>query len=167
MSSMTESNARWEREREQAEAEAAERERLHAQEIEEAGGTVDEERLRSRGKGVEVLAAERSPVEEQQRRAVANRTEQDMVDGMRQNASRATEIETDLLERALTVKDKDLPSALRAVADVKAKNLDGLLKMTGRAPAEDGGSIAQTLRALAKDGLVRLHVDLDVGQPDS
>jgi hypothetical protein len=50
----------------------------------------------------------------------------------RQNALRAVEIEAQLMEDMTTVGDREKPQALRAIADVKAKNVDKVLALTGR-----------------------------------
>jgi hypothetical protein len=82
-----------EADRERLEAEAAQRTaELEANTREVLGDRFSPERFESRGKDnrVEVLPAERTPSEEQSRKVVASRTEEDMVDGMRTNAARAT-----------------------------------------------------------------------------
>jgi len=115
---------------------------------------------------LEILPPARTEVERQVALQQGLQTEAETVDTLRTNANRAATIQGDLLERTLTVDDKDLPAALRAVSDVQTKSVDSLLKLTGRAPEQGDGGIVSLLRGLANDGLVRLHVDLDLGTPD-
>lgn len=93
-------------------------------------------------------------------------TEERTVEALRATALRASEIEAGLLERLPTVDDKELPAALRAAADVKAKSVDKLLAMTGRSPDRvPEHSIEQLLAGLAAKGLARVNVNLDVAVP--
>lgn len=99
------------------------------------------------------------------RRKIA-KTEDETVDKLRSTALRAAEVEAGLLERLSGVDDKDLPSALRAAADVKAKSVDKLLAMTGRSPDRPPEhSMEQLLAGLAARGLARVNVNLDVEVP--
>jgi hypothetical protein len=77
---------------------------------------------------------------------------------------RAGQIERDLLERVKDAPPDVAPQALRAAADVKSKNVDKLLALTGRAgmaPApSDFGSL---LRHMQARGYVKLNVTLEGG----
>src|SRR4051812_12784776 len=84
----------------------------------------------------EVVPAKRTALETENRRKAAERSEDQVIDQLRTNLSRAVDIEAELLERSLDAQQRDLPAALRAVSDVKSKSLDGLLKLTGRAAAD-------------------------------
>lgn len=79
-------------------------------------------------------------------------------------AHRAAEIEARMMETMATqTSGKDLPNALRSISNVKSSSLDALMKLTGRAPVDGGqsGSLEQTLRGLARDGLVKINVNLE------
>lgn len=97
---------------------------------------------------------------------VQREIEADTVTNLRSLAKRATEIEATLLERAAGCSDRDLPTALRAVADVKSKSVDKLLALTGRAPesSQGDGDLRSLLEGMAAKGLVRLSVNLDIDQ---
>lgn len=94
-------------------------------------------------------------------------TEADALDIMRANAKRAAEGVSTLLEKTIAIEDKDaLPSALRAVADVQSKSVDNIQKLTGRDQGPQRENIAETLRGLAGQGLVRLAVEIQP-RPDA
>lgn len=91
-------------------------------------------------------------------------TEGEIVDRLRHNAKNAAEIESTLLERVGNITDDDqLPAALRAVADVKTKSIDGLVKLTGREGQSAGDDFASMLRGMAEAGFLRLNVSLEAG----
>lgn len=95
-------------------------------------------------------------------RKVEQRMEKDLIAMLRARAHRASEIEMELLERIATVGDyRELPQALRAVNDTKAKSLDALLKLTGRAPSEgDSTGLEQLVDSMVRGGYLRVNVDL-------
>jgi hypothetical protein len=75
--------------------------------------------------------------------------EAEIVLAARNNAKRAAEIEAVLLERVEAITDpKDLPAALRAVADVKAKAINEVLALTGR--PTDGKQQSNDMASLLK-----------------
>lgn len=101
-------------------------------------------------------------VETQEAKQLADRQEADTIDLMRTNMLRAAEIEKTLLERAEHATGRDLPGALRAVADVKAKNVDKLLALTNRVPGEGAGpDLGELLGKMVDKGYLRVNVDLD------
>ncbi|UTI65596.1 hypothetical protein NBH00_05145 [Paraconexibacter antarcticus] len=97
---------------------------------------------------------------------VQREIEADTVVNLRSLAKRATEIEAELLEKAARAQPRDIPQALRAVADVKSKSVDKLLALTGRSPeaAAGDGDLRSLLEGMAAKGLVRLSVNLDIDQ---
>lgn len=89
--------------------------------------------------------------------------ESDTIVNLRTLAKRATEIEAELLERAGQVQfERDVPSALRAVSDTRAKAVDKLMVLTGRSPesGEVGGDLRSLLDGMAAKGLISLNVSL-------
>jgi hypothetical protein len=84
-------------------------------------------------------------------------------------AHRAAEIEGEMLERVAGVTNaRDLPQALRAVADTKTKSIDALMKLTGRTHEGSQALSAEALlRGLAKSGLVKINVDLTPPSPSA
>lgn len=135
--------------------------------------SMEEYVARVEGQGV-VLPAATDPAGGERSLAQARKDEEDLqtegeiVDKLRANANDAARIEATLLQRVGEITDKDqLPSALRAVADVKSKSIDGLVKLTGRdgqAPADD---FAAMLRGMAESGFLRLNVSLEAGPETS
>jgi phage shock protein A len=116
----------------------------------------------------EVVPAERTATEKQERHRNALRTEEDITEGLRENLAAAVVREAQMLERMGDVKDRDLAQALRAVADVKAKSLDGLLKITGRsATVEEDGNLVRMLEAMMRKGYLKMSVDLGIGTESS
>jgi hypothetical protein len=105
----------------------------------------------------------RTAVESEERRQNAQRTEEEVVDQLRANLSRAVDIEAGLLERAADTSQRDLPAALRAVSDVKSKSLDGLLKLTGRAADPEAVSLHELVVSMVRRGFVKANVSLDIG----
>lgn len=100
---------------------------------------------------------------EDRREAVeAGKTEAEIVSALRDNAQLAVQAERDLLLRLSDVPAKDIPSALRAASDTRAKSIDNLLKMTGR-QTDGGESIAHILQSMQKSGLVKINVELEFG----
>ena len=97
----------------------------------------------------------------------ADEQEAEMARKLRNNAERAIEIEADLLEKAANAQPRDVPQALRAVADVKAKSVDKLMALTGRAPSESGADLGATLASLAGKGFLRMNVELGRPEPDA
>jgi hypothetical protein len=115
----------------------------------------------------EVVPAKRTALESENRRKAAERTEDQVIDQLRTNLSRAVDIEATLLERSLDAQQRDLPAALRAVSDVKSKSLDGLLKLTGRAAADpDAVSLHELVVSMARKGFIRASVNLDISNPN-
>lgn len=115
----------------------------------------------------EVVPAKRTALETEQRRKAADRTEEEVVDQLRTNLSRAVDIEAELLERSLDAQQRDLPAALRAVSDVKSKSLDGLLKLTGRAAADpDAVSLHELVTSMVRRGFVKANVNLEISNPN-
>ncbi len=74
--------------------------------------------------------------------------EAEIVMGARITARRAAEIEAELLERARTASDRDVPRALSAVTDVKSKSVNEVLALTGR--PTDGGRKGRDMGELLK-----------------
>lgn len=100
---------------------------------------------------------------EDRREAIeAGRTETEIVNALRENAKAAVEAEAKLIGRLGDVPAKDIPSALRAASDTRAKSIDNLLKMTGR-QTDGGESIAHILQSMQKSGLVKINVELEFG----
>lgn len=93
----------------------------------------------------------------------AEEIEDEIIRMQRARVHRASEIELDMMEKvAREANGRDLPFALRAIADVKSKSLDGLLKMTGRAQQTSGGtSFEQLIRDMSGKGYLKLSVSLD------
>lgn len=76
---------------------------------------------------------------------LANGHERAAVARSRETIARAATVEADLLEKVAAISQPALmPNALRAVADVKAKGITGLLQLTGRPinGAREGGADA-------------------------
>jgi hypothetical protein len=118
-------------------------------------------------KGEVVAARERTATEKQERHRNALRTEEDITEGLRENLAAAVVREAQMLERMGDVKDRDLAQALRAVADVKAKSLDGLLKITGRsATVEEDGNLVRMIESMQRKGYLKLSVELETGTSD-
>jgi hypothetical protein len=82
---------------------------------------------------------------------------------LRSRAHRAAEVEETLLERLSKITGyKELPSAVRAAADVKSKSIDGLMKMTGRVPSEGSSdSLESMIAGMEAKGIMRMTVDLE------
>lgn len=83
---------------------------------------------------------------------------------------RAGQIERDLLERVKDAPPDVAPQALRAAADVKSKNVDKLLALTGRAGygAPQATEFGALLRHMQGKGYVKLNVTLEGGDaPDA
>lgn len=97
--------------------------------------------------------------------------ERQAVEQARETIVRAGEIERELLEKARTARPDVVPQALRAVTDVKAKNVDRMLALTGRPvqPKETQGDIVQLLKTMMDKGYVRLAagISLDENQGGS
>lgn len=93
--------------------------------------------------------------------------ESELVAMLRSRAHRAAEIEEDLLEKAANVMhSRDIPQALKAVSDVKNKNIDSLMKMTGREPSKGESQDLESLVAsMASSGYARLTVNLERDAP--
>lgn len=128
----------------------------------------DEKRAEMAAEKGEVLPAEQTAAEKQARHRKALRTEEDITEGLRENLAVAVEREAQMLERMGDVKDRDLAQALRAVADVKAKSLDGLLKITGRSTSpEEDGNLVRMLEAMIRKGYLKASVDLGIGTDSS
>lgn len=127
---------------------------------------IQREMAERRAEKGEVVPAEETAGDVQRRHSAAIRSEAETVDQLRDNLGKAALIEADMLERIAETKGiRDLPAALRAVSDVKSKSLDGLLKLTGRAPSEsESNSIEQLLVGMANKGYLRVNVEL--GRPD-
>lgn len=101
---------------------------------------------------------------------VADDIEADTIAHFRRLALRAAEIEGALLERiAAKTADRDVPQALRAVADVKSKSVDKALALQGRAPgqAHQSLSMEQLLGGMADKGLIKINVDIGRELPQS
>lgn len=94
--------------------------------------------------------------------------EADTVLKLRKIANRALEIEADLLEKCAKAAPREIPQALRAVADTKTKSIDKLLALTGRAPEQQDGSydLRALLEGMADKGLLTLNVDLKADQKE-
>lgn len=115
--------------------------------------------------GYEILPGGEVALREAKKNEADLQTEGAIVDQLRSNAKSAAEIEATLLERVGNItEDEQLPSALRAVADVKNKSIDGLIKLTGRDGQDAGDDFAQMLRGMAEAGFLKLNVQLEIGQ---
>jgi len=116
---------------------------------------------------IEVLQGGRSLAEARKNEADL-KTESELVDNLRTQAKRASEIEADLLEKVGGITDKNmLPQALRAVADAKTKSIDGLVKLTGRDGQDAADDFTAMLRGMASDGFLKLNVSLEAGPRSS
>lgn len=95
--------------------------------------------------------------------------EEELKDMLLARAHRAAEIEADLMEKvAGTTNPRDLPQALRAIADTKTKSIDSLMKLTGRNhEANQSLSAEGLLRSLAQSGLVKVNVELSEPKPSA
>lgn len=93
--------------------------------------------------------------------------ETEIVAMLRSRIHRAAEIEEDLLERAGNViHSRDIPTALKAVNDVKTKSIDGLLKMTGRDQTQGNSESLESLVAsMEARGYAKLTVNLEKEAP--
>lgn len=81
---------------------------------------------------------------------------------------RAGQLERDMLEEMTPdrVPKEVRPQALRAIADVKSKNVDKLLQLTGRPVTNTQPSdFAQLLAGMAAKGIVKLNVSIEPGEP--
>jgi hypothetical protein len=80
----------------------------------------------------------------------------------RANALKALRYEDVLLDK---VKDsRDVPQALRAVADARSKSVETLMKLTGRDVHRPSDDFTGMLQGLAAKGLLKVNVQL--GVPD-
>jgi hypothetical protein len=121
-----------------------------------AARAADEARAAARG---EVLP---SAEEQHDLEQAARRDEDNIVDLARANALKALRYEDKLLDK---VKDsRDVPQALRAVADSRAKSVETLMKLTGRDVHRPADDFSGMLAGLAAKGLVKLNVELEVGK---
>jgi hypothetical protein len=92
----------------------------------------------------------------------ARADEDEIVTLARSNALKALRYEDTLLDK---VKDsRDVPQALRAVADSRAKSVETLMKLTGRDVHRPSDDFAGIMQGLASKGLVKLNVSLEVGK---
>jgi hypothetical protein len=93
--------------------------------------------------------------------------ESELVSMLRTRAHRAAEVEEKLLNRLEGIRaDKDVPAALRAASDVKAKSIDGLMKLTGREPSGGNSeSMEQLVESMAARGYMKLTVNLEKEPP--
>lgn len=91
--------------------------------------------------------------------------ERQAVELARATLVRAAAIEDRMLDRIEDVSSKDLPQALRAVADVKAKAGNQLMQLTNRPtdPKDPAGmDIMAMLRSMEARGLAKLAVGIEV-----
>lgn len=88
----------------------------------------------------------------------ARRDEDTIVGLARENALKALKYESQLMDKARDA--RDVPQALRAMSDARAKSVDTLMKLTGRdvKPVQD--DFVQILQGLAAKGLLRMNVEI-------
>jgi hypothetical protein len=92
----------------------------------------------------------------------ARKDEDSIIDLARANALKALKYEDELLDK---VKDsRDVPQALRAVADARSKSVETLMKLTGRDVHRPSDDFTGMLQGLAAKGLLKVHVEL--GRPE-
>jgi hypothetical protein len=92
----------------------------------------------------------------------ARADEDEIVTLARSNALKALRYEDTLLDK---VKDsRDVPQALRAVADSRAKSVETVMKLTGRDVHRPADDFTGMLQGLASKGLLKVHVEL--GKPE-
>jgi plasmid stabilization system protein ParE len=94
----------------------------------------------------------------------ARRDEDSIIDLARANALKALRYEDQLLDK---VKDsRDVPQALRAVADARSKSVETLMKLTGRDVHRPSDDFIGMMQGLASKGLVKMNVNLEVGNQE-
>ena len=90
------------------------------------------------------------------------------IDQARQTIVRAGEIERELLEKAKDSRPDMVPQALRAVTDVKAKNVDRLLSLTGRPvqPKDPGGNdLVALMQSMVDRGYLKVAAGVSLDLP--
>lgn len=123
---------------------------------------------------VKAERAERGEVVEQaEERQIARReselTEEALVRSLMENAADATDLQTRLLQETGKMLDEgkvrpdNVATVMRGVTDAQAKTVDTFMKLTGRAPTSGESDTVALMRGLARDGLLKIHVDLEVG----
>jgi hypothetical protein len=91
--------------------------------------------------------------------------EDEIVNRSRDIARRAAEIELEMMERIRTeTQPRELPVALRAVADLKSKSVDTVMKLTGRDKQEAATGSLESLVA-SMEGKGYLHLNVSLGEP--
>jgi len=111
----------------------------------------------------EVVPHPGTALAEQQSKEQAKRQEDELVELQRDNALEAARIEKELLAKAAQAEGREIPGALRAVADVRAKSLDGLLKLTNRTTVDPAQQdLVQMITGMASKGYLKVHASLEV-----
>jgi hypothetical protein len=122
---------------------------------------------------VEVLPPVETAQEERDRREGEQRTEATLVSDLMDNAAEATVVQTKLIRHIVAQMDegkihmRDLPGVLRGISDVQAKAVDSFLKLTGRSAQGIESDTVSLMRGLARDGLLKVNVELEIGAPES
>lgn len=89
------------------------------------------------------------------------RKETQIIDRVRNNADKATQVVEGLLEKVGDVKGQDAQiAALRAASDAQTKSVDALMKLTGRDARPPDDDFVSVLTGLANQGLARINVEI-------
>lgn len=97
-----------------------------------------------------------------------NELENEAIQHARTVLGKAAEIELELLEKVRTPSPELAPQALRAVADVKSKNVNAVLALTGRTPTgqkDTGADVVKLFQGMVDKGWLKLSPGVDLEPP--